>query len=100
MNASSVSERATGAAPWQPRVGDRVRVRAGLGEQTRCDGLPHYVDEEGRIGTVAGVHPLVTFPLHRYLVRLDKPYPVVYLGLVPIKLSVRQYAADELEPID
>jgi hypothetical protein len=88
------------ASPWQPRIGDRVRVRTGVGRSTECAELPHYPEEQGHTGVVIGDRARPVAPSHRFLVAFDRPGPLVRMGsagLMP--LSVRHYAADELEPV-
>jgi hypothetical protein len=86
-------------AAWRPSVGDRVCVRAGIARVADADGLPHYSEEEGRVGTVADVRALLSAPHHVYCVRLDPPHPEVWMGALPLALAFRSYTADELEPL-
>jgi hypothetical protein len=84
-------------ASWHPHVGDRVRVRDGIGQ--RRDTFPHYPEEQGLVGTVVAEQPLLSAPDHAYLVRFDGPHPVVYIGTSAFPLAMRQYAATELESL-
>jgi hypothetical protein len=109
------------AEPWQPKVGDRVRVRDGLAgtcRETRSQvpppdapdshpGLSQTVDghrpqEAGAVGTVVPLVP-ARDPAgdHTVLIRFDSP---ISMGSVPAGWAQIQdymyYTASELEPLD
>ena len=88
-------------SPWTPRIGDRVRVRGGVGREIPCSELRHDPNEQGHAGRVIGDRTRAGAPSHDVLVAFDPPVPVVHMGPIgPIPLHVRQYATDELEPLD
>src|SRR5262249_48358173 len=82
-----------------PVVGDRVRVRRGVGENATCDELPHYPDEQGRTGAVVAVRAQPGAPNHPYLVMFDRPHPEGMRSGIPMPIAARHYAADELEVV-
>jgi hypothetical protein len=90
---------AVAAVPWRPSVGDRVRIRDGIGVTLRCIELPHDPAEQGHTGVVMNDRPYRSFVLHWYLVVFDEPVPALSVGGSPMPLQARHYAADELEPI-
>ena len=85
--------------PWRPHAGDRVRIRAGIGDSIPCAESTHYPEEAGRTGTVRLEHDLAGSPAHRYMVEFDPPSPQVTLLGQELTLDARHYAAVELEPI-
>jgi hypothetical protein len=88
------------AAPWRPLVGDRVRVRDGVGQAIVCTDLPHDPAEQGQTGVVVGDRPRASLASHPYLVAFDAPVPIIRVGGRRMPLHVRHYAAGELERID
>ncbi len=84
---------------WQPRVGDRVRVRLVRGRL--CEEMPHLSVEEGVTGRVS--RQIDWAPTHPYFVVFDAPlaWPVRAPGRgdAPMPLPGRPYRADELEPL-
>ena len=84
--------------PYAPKVGDRVRVRAGPGQILPCDELSHFPEEAGQTGTVMAARARALAPRHLYLVQFDRP-PHVHVVDDELRLAVRHYAADELEPL-
>ena len=97
---STAKEQAMGTGTWHPNAGDRVRVRAGIGETIPCVESTHYPAEAGRTGTVRREHGLAGSPAHRFMVAFDPPSPQVTLLGKELTLDARHYAADELEPIE
>src|SRR5687768_11941625 len=81
-------------------VGDRVRVRTGVGQTIVCSEMSHDPGEAGHAGQVAAEQHLLSAPRHRYLVRFDAPHPLVLIHGTAIALVGRHYASGELEPID
>lgn len=88
------------SASWRPLLGDRVRVRQGVGATFTCDELPHHPEEQGSTGRVVAARAQPGAPDHPYLVKLDRPYPRVRYGGADAPIVARHYAADELEPLD
>ena len=86
------------ARAWRPRIGDRVRVRDGVGHETPCSELQHYFEEHGRAGRIIRDQPRPGAPSHRFLIAFDPPLPVTHVDPVgPVSLPVRHYTIDELE---
>jgi hypothetical protein len=83
---------------WQPRVGDRVRVRAGVGSSVpTCDEMMHRPEEAGATGQVVAMRALPGAPGHPCLVLFDAPLVAMRQGAY-MSIGARHYAADELEP--
>ena len=83
---------------WRPRVGDRVRVRVGVGRLLNCLEMTHYQEVERRTVPVHRDRAQLGSPNHPFLVEFDRPSPQVWILGSEITLVVRHYAADELEP--
>src|SRR5262245_61352473 len=75
------------------QIGDRVRVRHGVGVTINCTEMPHYPDEQGQTGMLMGERAQASGPNHPWLVLFDQPYPLIELGLSRIALVTRHYAA-------
>lgn len=95
--------------PWQPKVGDRVRVRLSGECQAVCiyyrrAGAPlHKNIPDGRIGTVVEGHPMIDANDARLHARDGHTYPVEFddAVLAPYGFIVgSHFAATELEPLD
>lgn len=89
-----------GAASWRPRMGDRVRVRAGVGTTIHCETMPQDAAEAGHTGVVYSDRSLDGAPDHLFLVSFDRPAPRMVVMDVDVSLPARHYAADELEPAE
>ena len=84
---------------WCPAIGERVRVRRGVGRSLSCAEIAHGPEEQGATGTICADHAGLVSPSHRYLVMLDRPYPEILLGPRVVQIAARHYAADELESL-
>ena len=85
---------------WRPRIGDRARVRIGVGTAMNCDEVPHCPEEQGHPCRVFDECPQPDAPHHPFLVAFDRPVPQVAIGRARVSLWTRHYAAHELEPLD
>lgn len=82
---------------WQPRIGDRVRIRRDLDD--RCPDGAHDLHERGHTGIVVNVRGACGGSSHPYLVVFDEPHPVMMLSERGLVLEARHYAVEELEPV-
>ena len=82
---------------WRPRVGDRIRVRPGVGTVLDCSDSPHFPEECGRTGKIVDVQSLSSAPGHPFLVVFSEPCPWVLVGRTRVRLATRHYAAGELQ---
>lgn len=83
--------------PWQPTLGDRVRVQL----NQECEFWAHKPEswDDGGIGIVTRIVPLDRNAGHGYEVTFEKPWP--FDPADPDHQVVSSpYAAAELEPID
>jgi hypothetical protein len=83
--------------PWQPRLGDRVRVRLSAECRAPWADEGHDPRYDGLSGTVAHFPWSSDWPGHPYTVRFDVTLPTEN----PYEVLVGGYfAAIELEPLD
>lgn len=98
--------------PWQPQVGDRVRVMlspecravfrsrwADSRQLMNAPSLTHIAGEDGRVGTVIDIEHADEdiAPGHIYLTQFDRP---VFSSAVGLFAEASTFAAVELEPLD
>ena len=62
--------------------------------------MRHYPEEALRTATVRAIRAPLGSPHHPYLVEFDRPVPRVWIFGSEMVMTIRHYAADELEPID
>ena len=75
--------------PWQPQIGDRVRVHPG--HECELCRISEDPSEDGATATVTGIETGEETEPHVYLVRFDQD---------PHDMPWDIYAAFELEPLD
>jgi hypothetical protein len=80
------------------RNGQRVRVQLRSGRD--CPEVPHFPGEDRMVGRVIGATPTRDAPTHPYLVVFDSPLVCAVRGGQTFQLWSRQYAQDELVPLD
>lgn len=98
--------------PWTPQLGQRVRVRlsgecrehftAYQDDTPYFRPVPHYAEEDGRVGAVTEVRQ--DEQGHRFYVDFEEPFRLrrryeLFRGWVSPRLMGACYAAIELEPL-